>query len=171
MSVDTLRHESGIWLNAIHKQFTAAMGGRMVTYPLADTAACQAFANCVTATLTQFRNVDSRLPPTALILTMIDVCEDQIASVGPHIIPRAFAYEMLDRLNAEIPATMDFALDQVGRIITEAGTRTDGARVRRAFIAQQQRMTGAFAALDLSAMVADIWRRRFPDTSSFALAA
>ncbi len=175
MSVAALRYEAGIWLSFIHGRFLGETASHPVRFPLTDLASCRAFARCVTETMNRIRSADCRLPPMALILTMIDVCDSIAHPASSPVkatgcIPRGFAYEMLDRLRAEIPATFDFALDQVGRIITEAGTQDDATRMRRAHLTFHRRMEGAFAEHELARLMGEVWQRRFPASRDLLIA-
>jgi hypothetical protein len=169
MSVEMLQAEAENCLAYMHERFGHEMKGRYTVYPLADIKSCRAFGDAVTATLALVRGPDSRLPPTALILAMIKICQAMInpparafgeKRLAP--IPRAFAYEMLDRLRAELPPSFDFALDQVGRIVTEAGTLQDIGRVRTAMRTFKARVSGALSAVELDLLVSQIWQQRYP---------
>ena len=164
-----LKHEAEHCLAHIHQEFVGLVPAP-VAFPLTDLAACRAFSDSVTVTVSALRSPDSPLPPNALILAMIKACHAMIdppaaAFAAPRVaacIPRAFAYEILDRLHAELLPSFEFAVDQVGRIMNEAGDPANPHRVRRAFASYRARQKGALQARDLDHMVRDIWHKRYP---------
>ena len=163
-----LKAEAEHCLAHMYQEFNQALVAP-ARFPLTDLSACRAFSASVTATITALRSAESPLPPNALILAMIKLCHAMIdppaaafAARKRSIVPRAFAYEILDRLHAELPPSFDFAVDQVGRIVNEAGDVDNAHRVRRAFRSYRARHKGALLAGDLDTMVQTVWHRRYP---------
>ncbi len=173
MGTDILRSEAERCLAHMFEEFSHRAKG-ITIFPLTDVTACRSFSDSVSETITALRSSDSPLPPTALILAMIKLChlivdppaEAFATPIKPSGVPRAFAYEVLDRLRAEVPPTFDFALDQVGRIVTEAGSLNNDHDIRKAFRSYRMRQNGALLGKDLDLMVRQVWRKRYPQHSA-----
>ncbi len=163
MTHDILRTEAERCLAGIFERFSHR--ARYARFPLADTASCRVFAATVTGEMSALWSLESRLPPTALILAMIRVCEaasnPSSTATATLSIPRPFAHEMLERLRCELPPTQAFALDQVGRIVNEAGNLTHENDVQHAFLSHRLRHHGAMWAAELDQMVMQIWKHRY----------
>jgi hypothetical protein len=169
VSADILKIEAEHCLAHIFQEFDQ-VAIKPYGFPLTDLATCRVFSAVVTETIAALRSSDSPLPPTALILAMIKLCHSMIdppaeafgRRTTSNCVPRAFAYELLDRLYAEVSPNFDFALDQVGRIVNEAGDLDNQHRVRRAFQSYRARQKGALLAQDLDTMVQMVWHKRYP---------
>ena len=165
MSIISLQEEARIHLQRIAARFAEGLRGRQAQFPLRDLLACRLLDHSVSTTMAQIRSATPPRFPIALVLAMLEACrtlEATPSTATSPFMPRMLAHEVAERLQAELPATRAFALDQISRIVDEASTLSDLSNLRHAVTRYRARLAGAAGSQDLHVLVDQVWRQRYP---------
>jgi hypothetical protein len=165
MSITSLQEEAKTHLKQIAARFTAGLRGRRAQFPLRDLLACRLLDHSVSATMDEIRRATPPRFPIALVLAMLEACralEAMPSTASSDVMPRLLAHEVAERLQAELPATHAFALDQISRIVDEASTLSDLSNLHNAVTRYRARLAGAASSRDLHVLVEQVWRQRYP---------